>query len=153
MIVYDLRCVGGHDFEGWFADSDAYLKQSRATQLLCPYCGDTRIDRRVSPLRIGSSVGVSNDVVSPPTPSPAPVDGDERARALRKLADLQTRMLRQSEWVGTRFADRARAIADGDEAPATIHGQATAAEAKALHDDGVAIMPLPFAIVPPEQQN
>ena len=24
MIAYDLQCVNGHAFEGWFEDSDAY---------------------------------------------------------------------------------------------------------------------------------
>lgn len=153
MIVYDLRCARGHDFEGWFADSDAYVSQSRNAQLLCPYCADTRVERQVSPLRIGSSANSSSDIVPATTASSAPVVGDARAQALHQLAELQTRMLRQSQWVGGTFAKRARAMADGDEAQANIHGQATVAEAKALHDDGVAVMPLPFAIIPPEQQN
>lgn len=153
MIVYDLRCAIGHDFEGWFADSDAYVTQSRKGQLLCPYCADTRVERRVSPLRIGSSANASTDIVPAVASDLVSVVDDERTQTLRKLVNLQTRMLRQSEWVGGAFAQRARAMADGDEAPATIHGQATIAEARALHDDGVAILPLPFPIIPPEQQN
>jgi hypothetical protein len=42
---------------------------------------------------------------------------------------------------------------DGDEPRATIHGQATPAEAKALADDGVAVTPLPLPVLPPEQVN
>lgn len=152
MIVYDLRCDAGHDFEGWFADREAFGAQSRNAQLLCPYCGETRVERQVSKLRIGSSGEASatsmtsSDCAAPPT-------SDQRKKALNKLAALQTEMLKQSQWVGNAFARRARAMADGDEPSATIHGRATVAEAKAMHDDGVAVMPLLFPVIPPEQKH
>ena len=41
----------------------------------------------------------------------------------------------------------------GEEATATIHGQATLAQAKALVDDGVPVAPLPLPVVPPEAKN
>jgi hypothetical protein len=41
----------------------------------------------------------------------------------------------------------------GEVAHATIHGQATPAEAKALVEDGVPVAPLPLPIVPPDQVN
>ena len=145
MIVYDLRCANGHDFEGWFADSEAFAAQGRAGQLQCPFCETSRVDRQVSPLRIGGAVPAAS--TEPPVPT------DSVGERLRTLAKLQRRMLETSTWVGGRFAERARAMADGDEPQATIYGQATIAEAKALHEDGVAVMPLPFAVVPPDKQN
>jgi len=51
------------------------------------------------------------------------------------------------------FTDRARAMHQGDVPVATIHGQATAEQAKALIDEGVAVAPLPFPVVPPEARN
>ncbi len=66
---------------------------------------------------------------------------------------MQAEMLTGSEWVGGDFAARARAMHDGDEPRATIHGQATPAEAKALADDGVAVAPLPLPVVPPKVLN
>ena len=86
----------------------------------------------------------------PTEPSTPP---DKQTEQLRVLAKMQARMLETSTWVGSSFAKRARAMADGDERTATIHGRATIAEARALHDDGVAVMPLPFAVVPPEERN
>jgi hypothetical protein len=41
----------------------------------------------------------------------------------------------------------------GDEKQATIHGQASLAEAKALVDEGVPVAPLPLPIVPPGKVN
>ncbi len=29
MIAYDLQCVNGHAFEGWFEDSEAYQAQKK----------------------------------------------------------------------------------------------------------------------------
>jgi hypothetical protein len=41
----------------------------------------------------------------------------------------------------------------GDEPRATIHGQATLADAKSLVAEGVPIAPLPLPVVPPERVN
>lgn len=152
MIVYDLRCDGGHDFEGWFADREAFGSQSRNAQLLCPYCGETRVERQISKLRIGSS-GEPGATITTASNDATPPASDQRKKTLSKLAALQTEMLKQSQWVGNGFARRARAMADGDEPTATIHGQATIAEARAMHDDGVAVMPLLFPVIPPEQKH
>lgn len=152
MIVYDLRCDAGHDFEGWFADRKAFDAQSRSDQLLCPYCGETRVERRVSKLRIGSSTE-SNATSMTPASRTSPPSDERRTEVLGKLAALQTEMLKTSQWVGNGFARRARAMADGDEPTATIHGQATVAEAKAMRDEGVAVMPLLFPVIPPEQKH
>ncbi len=136
MIVFDLRCDAGHGFEGWFADGDAFVVQRDNGQIPCPYCGSAAVERALSVPRIGSSAAIA-----------APDD------AIRKLAALQTEMLKGSTWVGGDFARQARAMADGAAPQAVIHGQATIAEARDLHDDGVKVMPLPFPVIPPESRN
>lgn len=75
------------------------------------------------------------------------------ARALAMLAEAQAKMLKQSQWVGTAFADRARAMHDGTEDAAPIHGQASPDQARALVDEGVPIMPLLIPVTPPDQIN
>jgi hypothetical protein len=136
MIVFDLKCARGHGFEGWFADSEAFAAQRDGGRIPCPYCGDAKVERALSVPRIG-----------------AKGNRGEPAEIVQKLAGLQAAMLKDSKWVGTDFARQARAMADGDAPQATIHGQATIGEAKELHDDGIKVMPLPFPVVPPEQQN
>jgi hypothetical protein len=41
----------------------------------------------------------------------------------------------------------------GEREHATIHGQATPDEARALADEGVPIAPLPFPVAPPDELN
>ncbi len=136
MIVFDLRCGQGHGFEGWFADADAFADQRDNGQIPCPFCGDAKVERALSVPRIGAkgNRSVPTEIVD-------------------KLVGLQAQILKNSTWVGEDFARQARAMADGDAPQATIHGQATLGEAKALHDEGIKVMPLPFPVVPPEQQN
>lgn len=140
MIVFDLRCGGGHVFEAWFASGAAYDEQQAAGQVVCPLCGDT---------------GVGKAAMAPAVPAKGnagPPAAAVKAFMARLAAD-QARALKDSTWVGSDFPDRARAMHAGEEATATIHGQATLAQAKALVDDGVPVAPLPLPVVPPEAKN
>lgn len=140
MIVFDLRCDGGHVFEAWFASGEAYATQRAARQLACPMCGSGAVEKAV----MAPAVAAKGNSAPPPAAVRA---------AIGRIAAMQAEMLKGSEWVGGDFAARARAMHDGDEPRATIHGQATPAEAKALADDGVAVAPLPLPVVPPKVLN
>jgi hypothetical protein len=69
------------------------------------------------------------------------------------VASAQAAALKDSRWVGGRFAEEARAIHHGEKPETLIHGQATREEARALADEGVAIAPLLVPVVPPESLN
>jgi hypothetical protein len=143
VIVFDLRCSGGHVFEAWFGSSGAYESQRKAGQVQCPVCNDGDVTKAVMAPAIPSK---SNSKPSPPSP-------EALKTAMKVLAARQAKALESSEWVGTAFADRARAMHLGEEKQATIHGQASLAEAKALVEEGVPVAPLPLPIVPPEKTN
>ncbi|WP_294234498.1 DUF1178 family protein [uncultured Sphingomonas sp.] len=143
MIVFDLRCATGHVFEAWFASSAAYAEQREGGQVECPLCGDRQIEKAVMAPQIAAK-GNSK----PDGPSPQAMKA-----ALEHLAQAQAKMLEKSTWVGTAFADKARAMHEGDAPPAPIHGQASLAEAKALVEEGVPVAPLPFPVVPPKLTN
>lgn len=143
MIVFDLRCSGGHVFEAWFASSAAFEAQASARQVRCPVCDDAAVAKALMAPNIPAKTNRA-------APAPPP----QQAKALLKaIASAQAKALEQSEWVGPAFADRARAMHDGEETPATIHGQATPAEAKALIDDGVPVLPLLLPVVPPQTRH
>lgn len=144
MIVFDLRCAADHVFEAWFGSSAAFEDQRARSLIACPLCGETDVAKAVMAPNVASK---GNSGTAEPV-SPAALKA-----ALRSLAAAQSSALEKSQWVGRAFADRARAMHDGDIAHAPIHGQATPAEAKALADDGVPVAPLPFPIVPPEAIN
>lgn len=72
---------------------------------------------------------------------------------LGKLAQLQAETLKGSRYVGAAFADKSRAMHYGEQPAEVIHGQATLEEAKDLLEEGVAVLPLPFPVAPPEDLN
>jgi hypothetical protein len=45
MIVFDLKCLQGHKFEGWFDDGKAYEDQKARGLLTCPVCNDADISK------------------------------------------------------------------------------------------------------------
>ena len=74
-------------------------------------------------------------------------------KVIAELGKLQSRMLENSDWVGRKFVDEARAIHYGETPERIIHGEASADEAQALFDEGISIAPLPLPFVPPEAKN
>lgn len=144
MIVFDLRCSGGHVFEAWFASSGAFDEQRGRRLVACPVCGDDDVAKAV----MAPNVAVKGNRASATSSLPA-----EAKELLAKVAAAQASALADSRWVGRDFAKEARAMHDGDAPQALIHGQATRDEAQALVDDGVAIAPLLVPVTPPERLN
>ena len=75
------------------------------------------------------------------------------AQAMQALAAAQANALKNSTWVGERFAEESRAMHYGERDHAIIHGQATPAQAIALAEEGIAVAPLPFPVAPPDEVN
>ncbi|WP_343518855.1 DUF1178 family protein [Sphingomonas sp.] len=145
MIVFDLKCGGGHVFEAWFGSSSDYESQRARALIACPMCGDTAIDKAVMAPNVAAKGNRRSDIQPPAKPDPK--------QLMAALAEVQAKMLEGSQWVGMAFADKARAMHLGEEAHAPIHGQASAEEARALIEEGVAVAPLPLPVVPPERCN
>jgi hypothetical protein len=143
MIVFDLKCGNDHVFEAWFGSSADYESQRERELVACPICGDGAVDKAVMAPAVGAKGNRQGD-----QPSPAAIKA-----AMAALAAAQTRALEGSQWVGASFAGRARAMHAGEEDSAPIHGQATAAEARELIEDGVPVAPLPLPVVPPDACN
>lgn len=140
MIVFDLRCEGGHVFEAWFATSDAFAEQRDRRLVACPMCGDTQVEKAVMAPNIATKGNRSATAAA-------------TKAMLESLAAAQAKVLGKSRWVGRRFAQEARAIHSGDAPDAMIHGQATAAEVTALTEEGIQVAPLPLPVTPPDTLN
>ena len=154
MIVFDLAChPGGHRFEGWFANTRAFEDQSARGLVTCPQCGSADVAKALmapSLGRKGNQIAVAAKSSAPSAMAKLPPALHE---AMSKMAAMQAQALQQSTWVGDQFATQSRAIHYGEREEATIHGQATIAEAEALIDEGIAVMPLPFPVAPPDEVN
>ncbi|TSE33639.1 DUF1178 family protein [Tepidimonas charontis] len=140
MKVLDLSCAQGHVFEGWFGSEEDYLQQRRAGLLECPVCGDRAVDKRLSAPYVHTARAASP--AAPPAANEMPrsvLPPEQQARLLRALRAL----VRDSEDVGERFADEARAMHHGEIPARSIRGQATREQALALLEEGVPVLPLP----------
>jgi hypothetical protein len=162
MIAFDLKCSSGHGFEGWFASSGDFDVQRSTGLLACPVCDDTAVHKALSVPNVGRK-GNQLATVSANVPAPAEAVSGEVVNApalppqmvelMHKMAAAQTEMLKESEWVGREFAETARAIHYGEEGDRLIHGETSRDEADALAEEGIAVAPLPFPVIPPAAKN
>lgn len=151
MIVFDLKCSSaGHVFEAWFSSSGAFADQKEQGLLMCPVCGDRRV------VKAAMAVGVpkkGNAQTAHRLATTADHTHLEAKELLAAMAMAQVKLLEGSQWVGRKFDDQARAMDAGEIEKTIIHGEVTATEAQALLADGVAVVPLPFPVIPPEKCN
>jgi len=133
VIVFDLQCGGDcGSFEAWFSSSADFESQSDAGLVQCPFCRSTEVSKAPMAPRV-------------------PRKGSENP--LARIAAVQAEMLKDSRWVGDRFAETARAMHSGEVERELVHGNATIEQAKSLVDDGIPVAPLPLPVVPPNQLN
>ncbi len=163
MISYDLQCAIGHKFEGWFGSSADFEKQKQSGFLDCPACGSTEVVKCLSAPNIGrkanqaeSIAPLQGEVTTAPEPATltnAPEIPAAMQEAIDKVAQIQAESLKESTWVGRKFADEARAIHYGETDDRVIHGETSSDEAEALAEEGIRVMPLLFPVIPPEAKN
>ena len=132
MIVYDLVCDQAHRFEAWFGSSSDYDEQQQRRLLQCPICGSASVGKAVMAPAVSAK---SNQKGS----TPALANDDPMARLLM----LQRAFEANSDYVGDRFAAEARAIHEAGETR-SVHGEASPDEVRALREDGIPLLPLPF---------
>ena len=139
MIVYDLICRHGHDFEGWFDDAIDYEVQHRDGILECPVCGIAEVRKIPSASRLNLK---HND--------PAP---QERQRRQKLLQMVHEHVEQNYEDVGTRFVEEARKMHYGEREQRNIRGAASWAEYQELRQEGIEALPLPARSVPKDKLN
>ena len=156
MIVFELVCrSGGHRFEGWFGSSQDFAAQQARGLVQCPHCGCGDVTKAPMAPALARK-GNQQVAARVPTASQTVAGGampPEAAKLMSALAELQTRALKDSRWVGEGFADASRAMHYGERKTETIHGAATAEQAQGLLDEGIAVLPLPFPVAPPDELN
>jgi hypothetical protein len=154
MIVYDLSCHDGHRFEGWFGSSAEFENQRARGLLACPACGTSEVSKAPMAPAVPAKDNRRQEVLPPETrPMANTPMSPAMHKALAALARAQAEALKNSTWVGDRFAEETRKMHYGEREEAPIHGQASLAEARALIDEGVPIAPLPLPVAPPDKLN
>jgi len=152
VIVFDLCCEGGHRFEGWFASSADFADQSVRGLIACPQCGSEEVEKAPMAPAVPRKGNQHAEVQA----AQSVAGGDlpvEAQQVLARLAEVQAQALSNSRWVGKDFAETSREMHYGEREAEVIHGQATADEARGLLEEGIAVMPLPFPVTPPDDLN
>lgn len=147
MKVLDLQCVHQHVFEGWFGSEEDFARQLERGLVSCPLCGDQRVEKKLSAPRLNLRAGRQSET----EPAPARAVGISNHPAQAELVELQARMLKamreivaNTEDVGERFAEQARAMHQGQMQHRNIRGNAAPEVVLELLEEGVEVMPLPM---------
>ena len=142
MIKYALACAEGHAFDSWFPDSAAYEKQRKRGFVVCPECGSTRVDKAImAPAVVGAErAGAERAGVEAGQEIAA---DDKRRRTREFFLRMRREIEANTDDVGARFPQAARAIHLGEEPERGIRGRASLAEARSLMEDGIGVMPMP----------
>ncbi|MFQ5937039.1 MAG: DUF1178 family protein [Acidiferrobacterales bacterium] len=135
MIVYDLLCEDGHQFEGWFDGADDYAEQRERGLLSCPVCDSTAVHKAPTASHVRSQLPAA-----PEKPQPGLDDQRTHTKALQALHRYVAENFAD---VGAAFPEEARKIHYGEVKARNIRGVATGDEFKALRDEGVEVHPLP----------
>jgi hypothetical protein len=168
MIRYALVCDKLHEFESWFANSAAYEKQAKRGLVTCPLCGSAKVEKALMTPRLGRSDASSHQEstsnqetpASPPaaeaapdaaaTPAPVAMMTPQEQELRQKLRELRDHLVKNAENVGQRFPEEARKMHYGEAEHRSIYGVASAKDAEALHEEGIAFSALP---VLPDDRN
>ena len=148
MIIFDLKCAAGHVFEAWFGSSADYEAQKGRGLVACPLCGASEVEKAPMAPAVPAKGNTRSESAQLMTGDPARVKA-----MLAAVAEMQRKVLENSDGVGDRFADEARAIHLGESEARAIHGRATPQEAKSLIEEGVPVAPLLFPVAEPGTEN
>ena len=155
MIRYSLRCINDHRFESWFRSAGAFDSLRSGGHLSCPECGAGEVDKALMAPRVHSTRGEPTQAKAQPeqpeaplVPVPAQVEGGKLAAPASEreaaIAEIRRRVEAHSEYVGLGFAAESRRIHSGEADARPIYGEARPDEARALIEEGLPIVPLPF---------
>jgi hypothetical protein len=169
MIRYALRCERGHAFESWFQDSASFDRQAKRGLVTCPVCDSAKVEKSIMAPQIPRKGRSADQRASEekllrtkarqkkapaaveadaPLAGPMIVPQDNELRA--KLKELRDHIKATADNVGEQFPEQARKMHYGEIEHRPIYGDASPAEAKALIEEGVEVLPLP---VLPDDRN
>ena len=168
MICYRLHCATGHEFEGWYKDSQTFTRLQGMGLLSCPECGDTRIQQVLAAPAIlkGSShrsSSVSHSDSDSPTDSqsspsstsaalPAKTAPNKEARSAPCLPDALVGVMQRvrevieknCDHVGKNFAEEALRMHQGKAQKRNIYGDVSETDRELLESEGVPFQTIPW---------
>ena len=135
MIAYDLQCINGHSFEGWFEDRKAYEEQEKKCLIACPACSSTSIERIPSTFAIKSSTSLKEF-------------SDQQKDLVNMGQKIVEFVEKNFDDVGADFSKEALKMHYGVSEARNIRGVSTKEEEKMLTEEGVQFFKVPLPVVP-----
>lgn len=143
MIVFDLECLNGHTFEGWFDDKEDLEKQQEQGLLTCPVCETSSVVQKLHRIAIKRSSGRS-------TQKALQANQEALAELTEKVAEY---VEKNYEDVGSDFTKNALKMHYGAEEYRNIRGTTTKEEDKVLAREGVPVLRVPVTKNPKDDLN
>ena len=145
MVVYDLLCKKQHRFEAWFPSYEEYQKQAEKKLISCPTCGSTRIEKLPHACAVHVKKEEHPETLARAQTAKSPAAPPSPAEFKEMLIRVHHYIKENFEDVGSRFAEEARQIHNGNAEERPIHGTATPEERAELIGEGIphAILPKP----------
>ncbi len=171
MIVFDLKCRNGHQFEAWFNSASNFERLRKSGHVSCAVCGSSKVDKAPMAPRITSSKKkASAKAEQPESKAAAVAETAPVARAadsapaltgpgryandpaaakaadlMKQLTELRGQIEKNCDYVGKRFPEEARKMHYGEAPKRNIYGEASDGEAKDLADEGIEFSRIPWA--------
>jgi len=132
MIAYDLECSHGHNFEGWFENSESFETQKSKNMISCPLCEDTDIRKLLSPVTVRTATeSIENSA--------------KKTIDYKRLAkELVDQINKNFDDVGSNFTKEALKMHYNVTEKKNIRGTATENETKILEQEGIQFFRLPI---------
>jgi hypothetical protein len=156
MIRYSLACERRHVFESWFQNSAAYDRQAKRGLVTCPHCGSAKVEKAIMAPALSRAAGKRKSAAPAPAAAaaaektPVAMVSPEEREMRAKLKELRDHLTKNSDYVGQKFPEEARKMHYGEIEHRSIYGEASAEDAKELHEEGIEFHPLP---VLPDERN
>lgn len=142
MIIFDLECLNGHTFEGWFEDRNDFIRQQEEGILTCPVCETTSVVQKLSAVSIKTSSSHGSRSL------------EESRTAIAELAERVSEYVEKNfENVGTAFTKEALKMHYGAIEYRNIRGTTTREEDKILDQEGVPVLKIPLMKKPDDDLN
>jgi hypothetical protein len=136
MIAYDLLCSNGHQFEGWFEDSDSFDHQQMQGLITCPVCDNRTVNKMPSTFAIKGTQQVSA------------VKTEQNVDLVEMGKQIVDYVEKNFDNVGADFAEEALKMHYGVTEPRNIRGVSTPKEEETLKSEGINFYKFPIPVKP-----
>ena len=132
MIIFNLKCIDcNYDFEGWFENSNEFLKQKRKKLISCPSCESLKIQKGLMTPNLNKKSNAKKQKIKKTVAS--------------NVAKLKEMVEKNFDYVGDKFTEEAKKMKYGEAKERSIYGEATLEQTKELIEEEIDVLPLPFS--------